>query len=64
MVVRNPTQWYPPSGSGYVVTVGNLPIVTNALLPIVDNTVTHLPIVTTPTYTVPRYKTAWTVTGV
>lgn len=62
MAIKNPTQWYAPSGKGFTITVGNLPIVTNAFLPIVTNLL--LPIVTTPTYMVGRYATNWTLTGV
>lgn len=61
--IKNPTTWNPPSGEGYIVTVGTLGMVTNALLPIVDNTVNHYPIVTTPVYNIPKVPTDWTGTG-
>lgn len=64
MTLKNPTAWIPQSGHGFVIAPGNLPIVTNLLLPIVDNTATHKPIVTTPDYVVPKYPTAWAGTGV
>lgn len=62
MAVKNPTQWQPPSGSGYVITVGTNFIVTNLFNFLVTNTGNFL--VTTPTYAVPKYATQWTETGV
>jgi hypothetical protein len=59
--VRNPTQWYPPSGKGYVIAPGLRFIIDNLSNFIIDNSSNFL--VTTPTYIVPEYKTAWTVTG-
>lgn len=58
MAVRNTTQWTPPSGTGYVVTIGNEDLVTNSGLFITDNLGNF--IVTTPTYDIPKYKTSWT----
>ena len=58
--IKNPTQWRPPSGQGYILPTGNLGIVTNTLLPLVDNTTNHLPIIVNPSYFVPKYATKWT----
>jgi hypothetical protein len=57
--IKNPTAWRPPSGQGSVVEIGNLPLVANTLLPLVDNTASHLPIDTTPSYTLPKNPTSW-----
>jgi len=62
MAVKNPTQWQPPSGNGYVVNVGTEFLVTNLGDFLVDNSGNFL--VTTETYAVPKYPTTWTVTGV
>lgn len=62
MTVKNPTQWQPPSGSGYVITIGTEFLVTNLSDFLVTNTGNFL--VTTPTYAVPKYKTLWSDTGV
>lgn len=62
VLVENPTQWYPESGKGFVVTQGTLFITDNLKNFIVDNLGKSL--VTTPTYTIPKYATAWTATGV
>lgn len=60
--VKNPTQWRPPNGSGYVITTGNNFLITNSSNFLVTNSGNFL--ITTPTYVVPKYKTAWTATGV
>lgn len=62
--VKNPTQWRPQSGQGYIVMSGNLPLVANTLLPLVDNTTAHLPIINTPSYVIPKNPTVWTLSGV
>lgn len=59
--VKNPTQWLPPSGSGYIVTVGTEFITTNAGVFLTDNLGDFL--VTTPTYDVEKFATQWTGTG-
>jgi hypothetical protein len=62
--VKNPTQWMPTSGQGYVITnVPNQTIVTNTLKSLVDNTSNHYPIVTQASYVVPKNPTLWTQTG-
>lgn len=61
MPVKNPTQWQPPSGTGYVVTTGTNFLVTNLGDFLTDNLGNFL--VTTPTYTVPKYPTVWTASG-
>jgi len=61
--IKTPTSWRPPSGQGSVVTVGNLPLVANTLLPLVDNTASHLPIQITPSYVAPKNATTWTPVG-
>lgn len=58
--IKWPTQWRPPSGQGYVLASGSLPLETNLFLPIVDNTSNHYPIINTPSYVVPKYATKWT----
>lgn len=63
MTIKTPTAWRPASGQGSVVLTGSLPIVTNAGLPIVGNTVSHLPLVVNPTRTVPKSPTVWTAIG-
>lgn len=60
--VKNPTQWQPPSGSGYVVNIGVLNLVDNSGNFLVDNS--QNPIVTTPTYAIPQFDTTWVETGV
>lgn len=60
--VKNPTYWEPKSGKGYVITVGTEFITDNLGNFLVDNLGNNL--VTTPTYTVPKYATAWSATGV
>jgi hypothetical protein len=62
MAIKNPTQWEPPSGKGYVITIGFCFLVDNLGNFLVDNSQNNL--VTTPTYTVPKYATLWTGTGV
>lgn len=57
---KTSTSWRPAT----VVTVGNLPLVANTLLPLVDNTVNHFPIVTTPSYVQPKAPTKWTASGI
>lgn len=61
--IKNPTQWRSPSGQGYIVLTGGLPLVTNLGLPIVDNTINHFPIKSNPTYTTPKNSTVWTQVG-
>jgi hypothetical protein len=61
VAVKNPTQWTPQSGSGYVVTVGNENLVTNSGSFLVDNLGNFL--ITTPTNVVGKYSTAWTNTS-
>lgn len=61
--IKPPTQWRPPSGTGSVVTTGNLNLVTNAGATIVDNTTHHYPIATNRDYVAPKNPTVWTPTG-
>lgn len=61
--IKNPTGWRPPSGEGSVQLIGNKPIVDSvSFLPIVDNAL-QLPILTTPTTTLPKNPTTWEQTG-
>lgn len=60
--IRNLTQWRPPSGSGYVVANGTENVTTNLGAFLTDNLGNVL--VTTPTYTVQKFSTNWSVTGV
>jgi hypothetical protein len=60
MAVRNPTQWTPPSGAGYVVTIGNENLVTNSGSFLVDNLGKFL--VTNTTNVTGKYTSAWTKT--
>lgn len=64
MPIKNPTQWRPGNGKGFVVPTGSLPIVANTLLPLVDNTLAHLPIINTPSYVTSNNPTIWTGSGV
>ncbi len=59
--VRNATQWFPPSGKGFVSTQGTLFFTDNSGNFLVTNTA--LDIVTTPTYVIPKIPTKWTVVG-
>ena len=61
-LAKNPTQWQPPSGSGYIITVGNEFLETNLSDLLVTNIGDYL--VTTPTYAIPKNKTLWGITGV
>jgi len=61
-VVKNPTKWRPQSGKGYVLTQGTLLFADNHGNHIVTNSGNN--IVTTPTYVVPKYATAWIASGV
>lgn len=62
MAVKNPTQWQPPTGKGFVITAGTKFLVTNSGSFLVTNAGDNL--VTTPTYDVPKYPTTWSQTGV
>lgn len=62
MAVKNPTQWIPGSGKGYVVVQGTLFITNNLSSFITDNLGNFL--VTTPNYVTPKNATSWTATGV
>jgi hypothetical protein len=61
MAIRNPTSWQPPSGTGYITTIGLLNIQDNLGNLIQDN-LGNL-IVTNPTYAIPKNATAWTGSG-
>lgn len=61
--IRTPTEWRPASGFGSVVLIGNIKLIEAVyMLPIVDNT-NHLPLLTTPTVTLPKNATLWSQTG-
>lgn len=60
-IVLNPTQWYPPSGQGYVTIVGLLSLVDNLGNYIVTNNSDY--IVTNAVEVSGKYTTAWTPTG-
>jgi hypothetical protein len=62
MAVKNPTQWRPGSGHGFVVATGSLSIVTKAGLKVV--TKAGLRVVQNPTQVIPKYPTVWTASGV
>ena len=59
--IKNPAQWTPPSGTGFVLSQGNLLLIDNTGKFLIDNLANK--IVTTPTYNVPRYPTTWTGSG-
>jgi hypothetical protein len=62
--IKNPTQYRPLNGQGYVITQNaNQIIVTNSLATLVDNTINHYPIVTQASYAIPKKPTLWTPTG-
>lgn len=61
MPVKNPTQWRPPSGKGYVVDSGSSYLITNLSEFLVTNGGDNL--VINDTYVVPKYATAWTASG-
>jgi hypothetical protein len=60
-LIKNPTRWRTPSGTGYIVTIGNEVITTNSGLTLTDNLGNSL--VTNPTYTIPKNKTVWKQSG-
>lgn len=62
MPVKNPTSWRPPSGQGYIITEGLLDFQDNSGNLLVTNSLDN--IVTTPTYAIGKYATAWTASGV
>lgn len=61
MPVKNPTQWRPGSGHGFVVPTGSLTIVTKSGLSVVNKA--GLKVVQNPTQVVPKYPTLWTASG-
>jgi len=61
MVVKNPTKWTPPSGTGSVVTIGTVFLVDNSGNFLVDNSGNFL--VTNTTVNEPKNPTAWTASG-
>lgn len=60
--VKNPTQWRPGSGHGFVVPTGSLTIATRAGLFIVNKA--KLRVVQNPTQVIPKYATVWTASGI
>lgn len=62
MTLKNPTQWMPPSGEGFVINVGTNFLVANNGNFLVTNSLKFL--VTTPVYAVGKYATLWSETGV
>jgi hypothetical protein len=60
--VKNPTQWRPESGHGFVVPTGSLSIVNKAGLLVVNKA--GLVVVQNPTQVIPKYPTIWTASGV
>jgi hypothetical protein len=62
MVVKNATQWINPSGTGYILNLGNLNIVTNSGKTLITNTLKY--IVTNTVQSIGKYATAWTGSGV
>lgn len=62
MAIKNPTQWRPSSGHGFVIPTGSLSIVTKAGLLIV--TKAGLSVVENATQVIPKYATVWTPSGI
>lgn len=62
MAVKNPTQWRPESGKGFVIPTGSLEIVNRAGLIVVNKA--GLFVVQNPTQVIPKFPTVWTVSGV
>ncbi len=62
MVVRNPTKWYPTSGQGYVIMPGLQKVQDNLGNLLIDNLGNN--VVTNGIYTLGKYATAWTESGV
>lgn len=62
MAVKNPTQWRPGSGHGFVVPTGSLKIITKAGLFLVNKA--GLRIVQNPTQVIPKNSTVWTPSGI
>jgi len=58
---KNRSKWQPPSGNGYIVTVGTRYIISNSNSFIITNGGDNL--VTNTTYTSPRNITQWTISG-
>lgn len=59
--VKNPTQWTPPSGTGYVFFIGLLNFQDNLGNLLITNSQNN--IVTNPSQVIPKYPTTWTATG-
>lgn len=62
MAVKNPTQWRPESGLGFVVSTGSLQIVNKTGKIIVNKA--GLFVVENPSQVIPKYPTVWTASGV
>jgi hypothetical protein len=62
MAVRNPTQWTPPSGQGYIITIGLLNFQDNLGHLLITNLGNN--IVTNPVQLIGKYVTAWSQSGV
>lgn len=61
LAIKTPTAWQPPSGTGYVITIGLLNIQDNLGNLLQDNLGNLL--VTNPTYDIPKNSTLWTGSG-
>lgn len=62
VLVKNPTQWRRPDGTGYIIREGTEYLTTDSGLFLVTELGDNL--VTDETYAVPKYKTLWTASGV
>jgi hypothetical protein len=61
ILIKNPTQWRPISGYGYILNNGGLDLVTNLGAFLTDNLGNY--ILTNPTSEIGKSQTAWTQSG-